>query len=175
MRTRKARLPDAGRIHQIISGFAERGVLLPRSFAEICENVRDFTVAEADDHVVGCGALHLYGSHLTEVRSIAVDPAFQGSGAGRLLVRALLNEATRHGVTCVCLFTRIPGFFARFGFTVATREELPDKIYKDCQHCPKLHNCDEIAMVRGALPTFAILDPQVIRRPLVPLKPAVFR
>ncbi len=175
MRTRKARLPDAGRIHQIISGFAERGVLLPRSFAEICENVRDFTVVEADGHVIGCGALHLYGNHLTEVRSVAVDPTFQGSGAGRLIVRALLNEATRHNVTCVCLFTRIPGFFARYGFTVATREELPDKIYKDCQHCPRLHNCDEIAMVRGALPTFAILDPQVIHRPLVALKPAMVR
>ncbi|MGH9601224.1 MAG: N-acetyltransferase [Terriglobales bacterium] len=173
MRTRKARLPDAGRVHQIICGFAERGVLLPRSFAEICENVRDFTVAEAGGHIIGCGALHLYGSHLTEVRSVAVDAEFQGSGAGRRLVRALLNEAARHGVTCVCLFTRIPGFFARYGFSVATREELPDKIYKDCQHCPKLHNCDEIAMVRGAAFTFAILDAQVIRRPLVTLKSAI--
>jgi amino-acid N-acetyltransferase len=175
MRTRKARLQDAKRIHDIIYGFAERGVLLPRSFAEICENVRDFTVVEDDGHVIGCGALHLYGSHLTEVRSVAVDPVFQGSGGGRLIVRALLNEATRHNVSCVCLFTRIPRFFARYGFTVATREELPDKIYKDCQHCPKLHNCDEVAMVRGALPTFAILDPAVIHRPLVALKPAMLR
>ncbi len=172
MRTRKARLPDAGRIHHIISGFAERGVLLSRSFAEVCENVRDFTVVEAGGHVLGCGALHRYGSHLTEVRSVAVDPSFQGSGAGRLLVRALLHEAARHNVTCVCLFTRIPGFFARYGFTVATREQLPDKIYKDCQHCPKLRCCDEVAMVRGALPSFAILDPQVIRRPLLALRGA---
>jgi amino-acid N-acetyltransferase len=38
------------------------------------------------------------------------------------------------------------------GFSVARREELPDKIYKDCLHCPSLYACDEIAMVRGPLP-----------------------
>jgi len=59
----------------------------------------------------------------------------------------------------VCLFTRIPEFFAHFGFKQAKREELPDKIYKDCVNCPKLHACDEIAMIRGELPKFAILEP----------------
>ena len=40
---------------------------------------------------------------------------------------------------------------------MATREELPDKIYKDCQKCPKLHACDEVAMYKGELPKIAIL------------------
>jgi amino-acid N-acetyltransferase len=43
------------------------------------------------------------------------------------------------------------------GFTIAQREELPDKIYKDCMNCPKLHACDEVAMVRGELPQYSIL------------------
>jgi amino-acid N-acetyltransferase len=60
-------------------------------------------------------------------------------------------------VSCVCLFTRIPEFFAHLGFVEAKREELPDKIYKDCANCPKLHACDEVAMYRGELPHFAIL------------------
>jgi amino-acid N-acetyltransferase len=34
---------------------------------------------------------------------------------------------------------------------------MPDKIYKDCHVCPRFHNCDEVAMVRGKLPRFAIL------------------
>ena len=42
------------------------GTLLKRPFAEICENIRDFTVAESDGGVfLGCGALHLYGPHLS--------------------------------------------------------------------------------------------------------------
>ncbi len=157
MRTREAVLPDAERIHQLISNYSGDGTLLPRSFAEICENVRDFLVLEDAGRVVGCGALHLYGLHLAEIRSITVDPAHQGSGGGKLLVRALLSQAKKHAVTCICLFTRKPEFFSQLGFAMAQREDLPDKIHKDCCVCPRFHCCDEVAMVRGELPKFAIL------------------
>ena len=168
MRTRNAKLPDAQRIHDLIAGYSQAGTLLPRSLAELCENVRDFVVAEDRRRIVGCGALHLYGPHLTEIRSICVAPEFKGHGAGALLVEALLAEADHHDVSCVCLFTRIPDFFSRVGFRVAKREELPDKIYKDCVKCPKLHACDEIAMVRGELPSFAILgDFSPVKLPIV--------
>jgi amino-acid N-acetyltransferase len=72
-------------------------------------------------------------------------------------MKALMAEAKRHRVDCICLFTRAPEFFARQGFQVARRDDLPDKIYKDCHVCPRFNNCDEVAMVRGKLPTFAIL------------------
>ena len=150
--TRNAILPDVRQIHAIIQPYAGNGTLLPRSVSELCENVRDFVVAVEDGKIIGCGALHLYGLHLAEVRSIAIAPKAKGHGAGRLLVEALLGEAERHKVSCVCLFTRIPEFFSRMGFTVASRDELPDKIYKDCVHCPNLYACDEIAMVKGNLP-----------------------
>lgn len=159
MRTREALLPDASRIHTLISAYSLDGTLLPRSLAEICENVRDFVVLEDGGQIIGCGALHLYGLHLAEIRSITVDPACQGSGGGRLLVKALMAQARKHGVSCICLFTRIPKFFARMGFGVATREDLPDKIFKDCCNCPRLHCCDEVAMVRDTVPKFAILQP----------------
>ncbi|MGE5325317.1 MAG: N-acetyltransferase [Actinomycetota bacterium] len=152
LRTRNAVLPDVVAIHSIMQPYAEKNVLLPRSIGELCENVRDFVVAENDGEIIGCGALHLYGMHLAEIRSIAVSPSAKGLGAGRKLVDALMQEAERHHVTCVCLFTRIPEFFAHMGFSLATREELPDKIYKDCRHCPFLYACDEIAMFRGELP-----------------------
>lgn len=170
--TRNAVLCDVAAIHAIIQPYADAGRLLPRSVSELCENVRDFVVAERDGQVMGCGALHLYGTHLAEIRSIAVAPEAKGQGAGRALVEALLAEAKRHGVTCVCLFTRTPEFFAHLGFEVARREELPDKIYKDCVCCPKLTDCDEVAMIQGVLPanTNGLRDPR-IAIPLVQLKP----
>src|SRR5579871_3779450 len=155
MRTRKAILPDAEQIHDLIAGYSGDGTLLPRTLAEICENVRDFVVLEDEGHIIGCGALHLYGTHLAEIRSITVAPWAQGKGGGGRLVKALLAEAKRHQVDCICLFTRKPNFFAGQGFSVAQREDLPDKIYKDCHVCPRLHCCDEVAMVRGNLPKFA--------------------
>jgi amino-acid N-acetyltransferase len=158
MRSRKAMLPDSETVHNLICAYSPDGTLLPRTFAEICENIRDFTVVEERGKIIACGALHLYGPHLSEIRSITVSRRVQGKGAGRLLVEALMREAEDHRVTCVCLFTRIPEFFSKMGFSVARREELPDKIYKDCVNCPRINACDEIAMVRGELPGFAILQ-----------------
>ncbi len=169
MQARNAILPDAILIEALIAAHVPDGTLLPRSLAEICENIRDFVVVEDEGEVIGCGALHLYGPHLAEVRSITVRTVEKGRGAGRVLVEALLGEAERHHVTCICLFTRIPNFFAKLGFAVADRTKIPDKLYKDCQHCPRQNACDEIAMVRGDLPTFAILAPRIHPVPLVRL------
>lgn len=167
--TRNAILPDVEQIYAIMQPYYGDGTLLPRHIPELCENVRDFVVAEYEGEIIGCGALHLYGLHLAEIRSIAVQPQSKGFGAGRLLVQALLREAKRHNVTCVCLFTRIPDFFVRVGFSIASRDDLPDKIYKDCIHCPRFYACDEIAMVRGQIPPNLEKRDQQIVMPLVRL------
>ena len=171
MLVRKARLQDASNIADLVNSLSGDGTLLRRPFAEICENVRDFTVAESEDGVfLGCGALHLYGPHLAEVRSIVVRPEAKSKGCGGKLLQALLDEAEEHGVGCVCLFTRIPDFFFRHGFRVVEeRTALPDKIYKDCQTCPRLHRCDEVAMAKGQLPKISILGPRLQVEQLVRL------
>ncbi len=165
MFARNATLPDAMAIEQLIQIHVGDGTLLGRSPAEICENIRDFVVIEHDGEVVGCGALHLYGMHLAEVRSITIGKKAKGNGAGRMLIDALLDEAARQSVTCVCLFTRIPDFFGKMGFTVVDKELLPDKMYKDCLRCPRLHACDEIAMYLGELPENTVLttSPHAVR------------
>ena len=80
---RQARLQDAVNIFELVNSLSGDGTLLRRSYAEICENVRDFFVAESEaGNFLGCGALHLYGPHLAEVRSIVVKPEAKGQGAG---------------------------------------------------------------------------------------------
>ncbi|WP_446743198.1 GNAT family N-acetyltransferase [Silvibacterium acidisoli] len=171
MLVRKARLQDATNIYELVNSLSHDGTLLKRAFAEICENVRDFTIAESDSGVfLGCGALHLYGPHLAEVRSIVVKPEAKGHGVGGKLLFSLIDEAEQHGVGCVCLFTRIPDFFFRYGFReVEERAALPDKIFKDCQNCPRLYRCDEVAMARGQLPKVSILGPRIEAEHLVKL------
>ncbi len=166
----KAHLQDARGIFDLVNSLSGDGTLLRRSYAEICENIRDFTVAcipdpEGEHEFIGCGALHLYGPHLAEVRSIVVKPEAKGIGAGGELLRALIDEAAEHAVLSVCLFTRIPTFFEHYGFRIAERNDMPDKIYKDCQTCPRLYACDEVAMVRGPLPKVAVLGPNTLQRP----------
>jgi amino-acid N-acetyltransferase len=152
MHARSATLPDAFAIEQLIQVHVGDGTLLPRTLSEICENIRDFTVVVNEGEIVGCGALHLYGLHLAEIRSITVTSQAKGRGAGRVLIDALMKEAERQSVTCVCLFTRIPEFFGRLGFREVAKEELPDKALKDCIKCPRRNACDEIAMYQGTLP-----------------------
>lgn len=169
---RPAKLQDAVNIFELVNSLSGDGTLLRRSYADICENVRDFQVAVSESGVfLGCGALHLYGPHLAEVRSIVVKPEAKGQGAGGRLLRGLLEEAEDQGVVSVCLFTRIPDFFFHFGFRIADRTTLPDKIYKDCQACPRLYACDEVAMVRGPLPKIAVLGPtRIAQQELVKLQ-----
>ena len=169
MQVRKARLPDATNVFELVNSLSGDGTLLRRSYAEICENVRDFTVAESDSGAfLGCGALHLYGPHLAEVRSIVVKPQYKGHGIGGHLLEALVEESEEHQIGCVCLFTRIPEFFFRHGFHVVTdKAMLPDKIYKDCQSCPRLYRCDEVAMARGEVPRVSILGTRAQAEQLV--------
>src|SRR5215475_444457 len=70
--TRNAILTDVEQIHAIMEPYYPDGTLLPRQLPELCENIRDFVVAEEKGKIIGCGALHLYGLHLAEIRSIAV-------------------------------------------------------------------------------------------------------
>jgi amino-acid N-acetyltransferase len=159
VRVRKALLPDAAAIHGLIFEYSRHGTLLARTLPELYENIRDFTVAEDGKGILGCGALHFYGMHLGEVRSIAVWPRFKGRGIGGMIIDALLAEADQHRIACVCLFTRVPAFFARLGFRQVPHLQLPDKVYKDCLQCARRVRCDEVAMIRGRLPSVARLDP----------------
>jgi amino-acid N-acetyltransferase len=153
LRTRKAQLHDARAIYHLIDSFSHDGTLLHRPYAEICANIDTFTVVETTSRqFIGCAALHVYGQHLAELRSIVVRPNTKGHGAGGLLVQAVLDQAEARGIKCVCLFTRIPAFFEHFNFRFVKHQALPDKALKDCIHCPRRNNCDEIAMAIGELP-----------------------
>ncbi len=145
---RKAAMDDIPALLELINGFAGRGIMLPRTEFEIAENLRDFTVVEAQGRLAGCAALHFYSPTVGEVRSLAVAPDSQGSGAGRNLMRALEEEARAFGLAAVFAFTYIPDFFSRLGFSEIDRGELPLKAWKDCLRCPKFQCCDEIAVIK---------------------------
>lgn len=145
---RKASLADIGPLLQLINGYAAKGVMLPRTEFDLCENIRDFSVAYEGDRLVGCGALHFYSPQTAEVRSLAVDPEAAGKGVGRAIVEALAEEAVEFGLDAIFAFTYVTGFFARLGFDQVERGLLPLKAWKDCSRCPKFQSCDEIAVLR---------------------------
>lgn len=152
MTARKARMSDLPVMLALINDFARQGIMLPRNEFELSESIRDFTVVEREGAVVGCAALHFYGPAYAEVRSLAVAPAAQGTGAGRLLMEALEREGKEFDLDVLFAFTYVPGFFAKAGYREIDRGALPLKAWKDCLRCPKFTACDEIAVIKELKP-----------------------
>ena len=143
-----ARLSDARAIFALVDLWAQRGEMLERPLGEIYEAIRDFKVARAGAEVAGCGALHVMGPDLAEIRSLAVAEAQQGRGVGAAIVEACVEEGRALGIERVFALTYRPGFFERQGFVLANVMDFPEKVWNECVRCPFFSNCREIAVVR---------------------------
>ena len=145
---RTATFRDVESIHKIVNGYAEQGLMLARSRNSIYETLRDFVLAEDQGEVVGVGALHLVWDELAEIRAMAISPDYAGKGIGYKIVQQLMEDARKLGVDTLFTLTYQAGFFAKSGFYEVPKEQLSQKVWKDCINCSKFPNCDEIAMVR---------------------------
>jgi amino-acid N-acetyltransferase len=143
---RKATIPDVRAIHKLLMTYASSGMMLSRSLSELYEAIRDFYVWEENGVIAGTVCLHICWEDLAEVRSLAVDESFEGRGIGRQLVEACLREARQIGLKKVFALTYKDQFFAKLGFRLIEKSELPHKIWGDCIKCAKFPDCDEIAM-----------------------------
>ncbi|MBI5947658.1 MAG: N-acetyltransferase [Chloroflexi bacterium] len=142
-----ARISDAEAIHQLVTFWADRGDMLHRPVGEIFEAIRDFKVARVDGALAGCGSLHIMGSDLAEVRSLAVREDLQVKGIGAAIVAACIDDARSFGLERVFALTYRPGFFEKQGFRVANVMEFPQKVWNECVRCPFFTNCKEVAVV----------------------------
>ena len=144
---RKAQIKDVKDIQKLLTFYASRGDMLSRSLAELYEVLRDFYVVVEDDKLLGTAALHIVWDDLAEVRSVAVAEDAGRKGVGSQVVQACLDEARSLGLKRVFCLTYKPDFFARFGFRIVDKSELPHKVWGDCLKCVKFPDCDEIAMI----------------------------
>jgi len=145
---RKARMSDVKGIHGMIAEYARKGDMLPRSLADIYENLRDYFIFEDDDGgLVGSAAIHIMWEDLAEVRSLAVREGKMRRGIGTQLVESCISEAIVLGIGRVFALTYKPEFFEKLGFHVVDKAELPQKIWTDCLKCSKFPDCDEVALV----------------------------
>ncbi|HUO58014.1 MAG TPA: N-acetyltransferase [bacterium] len=149
---RPARPSDTRAILQLINHYSAKGEMLPRSFSQVVEKIRDFVVASSENGdtptIKGVVALHVVGEDLAEVRSLAVEESSQGQGVGRKLMERCLEDARILGLQRVFTLTYQTEFFTKLGFGKVEKLTLPQKIWGDCVHCAKFSDCDEIAMLK---------------------------
>lgn len=142
-----AKLSDVEEIHRLVTFWADRGDMLHRPIGEIYEAIRDFKVAKLEGSIVATGSLHIMGSDLAEVRSLAVAEEAQGKRIGAAIVDACVDDARMFGLERVFALTYKPGFFERQGFRLANVMEFPQKVWNECVRCPFFTNCKEVAVV----------------------------
>ena len=97
---RPARTADVLAIRDLVENYAGDGPrLLRKNTVTLYEDVQEFYVAELDEKVVGCGALHVMWSDLGEIRTVAVDPDTKGQGVGSKILQELTQRAKVLGLT----------------------------------------------------------------------------
>jgi amino-acid N-acetyltransferase len=143
---RPAAMRDAEAIHALINAASRVSTVLPKTFASVCENLRDFIVAVSGDEVVGCGALHITTLDLAEIRSLVVTDEMRGRGLGGRIVAALVEEARKIGLKRLFVLTDSVDFFIRNGFRLTDKATLPHKVWNECILCPKFNDCGEVAL-----------------------------
>ena len=147
MQVEKARIDDVPAIHRLVNFFADKGEMLHRPLSEVYENLRDFFVIRKDEEVAACVALHICWSDLAEIKSLAVREEDQDQGVGKRLAEACIEEARGLGIATLFALTYKPTFFEKLGFKRVDVQELPRKVWGECQRCPKFPNCDETALL----------------------------
>lgn len=144
---RKAEITDVKEIQKLLTHYANRGDMLSRSLSELYEALRDFYIVEEGGQLLGAAALHIVWEDLAEIRSVAVAEDAGRKGVGTDVVNACIAEGRELGLKRLFCLTYKPDFFARFGFRVVDKSELPHKVWGDCIKCVKFPDCDEIAMI----------------------------
>ncbi|MCM3126177.1 MULTISPECIES: N-acetyltransferase [unclassified Paenibacillus] len=145
---RKASHEDVETLYEMIKGYAERGIMLPRSRDVLYRQIDLFVVAEVDGNVVGCGSLCMLGKDLVEIRSLGISDGHKGQGIGSLLLDKLVEEAREQQIPKVMALTYEVSFFVKNGFSIVNKEIFPEKVWTDCVNCSKQHACDEIAVLK---------------------------
>ena len=144
---RRAKISDVDTIYDLIYLYSEQKIVLPRTKESLVQQIFSFFVAVVDGKVVGCASLAILDRELAEIRSLVVGQSVKRLGVGKLLVEQIIKETKRLEINKLISLTYQVEFFQKCGFEVTVKDNMPQKVWKDCIHCPKLHNCDEIAMI----------------------------
>ncbi|SFJ54029.1 GNAT family N-acetyltransferase [Planctomicrobium piriforme] len=113
---RAALADDADDVLEFLEKFVEARRILPRTLDELTVLMPTGYVAVLDGRIVGFAALEIYSKKLAEIRSLCVEPSFQGRGVGKQLTRACVDLAAERNIFEVMVITSSDEFFRGCGF-----------------------------------------------------------
>ncbi len=123
---RSMRWPDVEAVHAIEAEVFDVDPWSTEQFwGELAQPTRHYVVAELDGSIVGYAGAYLLPPD-ADVQTIAVSPAAQGRGVGRILLQELIATAVDRGCGQLLLEVRSDnasalGMYERFGFESISR------------------------------------------------------
>ena len=128
---RPARTSDVKVIRQLVDSYAAPGQMLSKETVTLYESVQEFTVAEVDGKVIGCGALHVLWDDLAEVRTVAVEESFHHKGIGHQILEEIIGRAREVGVARIFCLTFQTKFFGSHGFIEIEGTPVAPDVYPE--------------------------------------------
>jgi amino-acid N-acetyltransferase len=128
---RPAMTSDIKAIRKLIDEYSAGRRLLQKETVTLYESVQEFSVAELDGNVVGCGALHVLWEDLAEVRTMAVDESMRGKGVGHQILEEIIKRANAIGVKRIFCLTFETAFFGRHGFVEIEGTPVDHAVYQE--------------------------------------------
>lgn len=134
VKVRQALPADVRRIREIIEPYVIRRILLGKELVTLYESIQEFVVAEIDNTVVGCGALHVIWEDIGEIRTIAVEAGAIGEGVGKSVYGELEARAKRLGLARLFCLTFETEFFSSRGFEAVDDQVVDQDVYRELLH-----------------------------------------
>ena len=128
---RPARTSDVKAIRELVDSYAAPGQMLSKETVTLYESVQEFTVAEDDGGILGCGALHVLWDDLAEVRTVAVKKELHKKGIGHQILEKIIERARDVGVARIFCLTFQTEFFGRHGFVVIEGTPVTPEVYQE--------------------------------------------
>lgn len=128
---RAARTSDIKQIRQIIDTYTLGRRLLTKETVTLYESTQEFTVAELNGEVIGCGALHILWEDLAEVRTMAVIDKHRGAGVGSQIMEQITSRAIEIGVKRIFCLTFETEFFSKHGFVEIQGTPVDPDVYQE--------------------------------------------
>ena len=128
---RPARTSDVKAIREIVDLYSLQRRLLSKETVTLYEAVQEFTVAELDGKVIGCGALHVLWEDLGEVRTVAVLEAHRNKKTGHQILEAIIERAKKLGLKRLFCLTFETKFFGDHGFKEIVGAPVEPAVYQE--------------------------------------------
>ena len=127
---RAAKTSDIKAIRTIIDTYSLQRRLLSKETVMLYEDVQEFFVAEKDNAIIGCGALHVLWEDLGEVRTVAVIEDFRGQKIGHQIMNAIIERAQSLGLRRLFCLTFETEFFGKHGFKEIQGAPVEPEVYQ---------------------------------------------